>query len=558
MVHACRMLAPVEGSSDELFYAWIAQVLQYRGTSQGAMFDTDTLNPLLENPAVHEALKLWKQVAGLPELTGTLLYPEILQLWFTGRCAMMIGSSAVYTALQNGPFVANTGTVIMPGSEHVWWREGKEVITCNASFCRHATEYEDGLVVNHAPPGGSYVDGAINGNVERSQQLAAYTFMTWLMNGANMLEAVINPPFWPNDFFGSFVRPALLTSSNWTPYGWRDPGLSAFCSTSTTNIEHPNAAIFPRLPTSSEISAAFLDILTDFWRNDGEFAALGEEAGAVAAAKSITTALQESIDRGDRQALIVLYQKSLNIYTEDPIERAPSRGEPFPTWAVHAVVGMLSFTLCLALVVFACWLTATVRQRRDLHAKQQEAWEGIVDEAATYASSLGCPMALVSAADFLDFGSLVHFESIRDQGKLRCLDTLEKVGDFRKTFLIVNLSHQWLAPTSPDVNGVLYRIMCAAVRRAINAANLTSDLVFLWVDYCSIPQERVSGPVFEWPSAVANVLAQHATGLGVFSLPSTFFFECFPLFVCSTTPMSGALGDAGASPCLCAAVHLSV
>merc|ERR1719383_494542 len=150
---------------------------------------------------------------------------------------------------------------------------------------------------------------------------------------------------------------------------------------------------------------------------------------------------------------------------------------------------MLSFTLCLALVVFACWLTATVRQRRELHAKQQEAWEGIVDEAAAYDSSLGCPMALVSAADFLDFRSFVHFESIRDQGKLRCLDTLEKVGDFRKTFLTVNLSHKWLAPTSPDVNGVLYRIMCAAVRRAINAANLTSDLVFLWVDYCSIPQE---------------------------------------------------------------------
>ena len=129
------------------------------------MFDTDTLNPLLENPAVHEALKLWKQVAGLPELTGTLQYTEILQLWFTGRCAMMIGSSAFYTALQNGPFVVNTGTAIMPGSEHVWWREEKEVITCNASFCRHATEYEDGMVVNHAPGGGSYLDVAINGNV---------------------------------------------------------------------------------------------------------------------------------------------------------------------------------------------------------------------------------------------------------------------------------------------------------------------------------------------------------------------------------------------------------
>ena len=126
MVHACRMLAiQLKEPADELFYAWIAQVLQYRGTSQGAMFDTDTLNPLLENPAVHEALKLWKQVAGLPELTGTLRVPEIGQLWFTGRCAMIIGTSAFYTALQNGPFVANTGTAIMPGSEHVWVERGE-------------------------------------------------------------------------------------------------------------------------------------------------------------------------------------------------------------------------------------------------------------------------------------------------------------------------------------------------------------------------------------------------------------------------------------------------
>ena len=160
--------------------------------------------PLAGETAVHEALKLWKQVAGLSEVTGTLRYPEILQLWFTGRCAMSIATSAVYTVLQNGPFVANTGTAIMPGSEHVWWREGKEVITCNASFCRHATEYKDGLVVNHAPAGGSFLDGAINGNVERSQQLAGYTFMTWLDERYQHARGRDQPAFLAKCFFRQF------------------------------------------------------------------------------------------------------------------------------------------------------------------------------------------------------------------------------------------------------------------------------------------------------------------------------------------------------------------
>ena len=213
-----------------------------------------------------------------------------------------------------------------------------------------------------------------------------------------------------------------------------------------------------------EYTAAYHDMLTDFWRNDGEFAALDEEAGAVAAAKSITTAPQEITDRGDTEIAERLHRRS------DRESTIPRRtllhlGRPCSGWHAQFYALLGSLRLCLL-----------------IDSDRPEAWKGIVDEAAAYSSSIGCPMALVSAVDFLDFGTRVHFESIRDQGKLRCFDTLEKVVDFRKTFLIVNLSHHL------DVNGVLYRIMCAAVRGAINAANLTSDLVFLSVDYCSIPQ----------------------------------------------------------------------
>ena len=89
---------------------------------------------------------------------------------------------------------------MMPGSERVWWREGNEMIKCNTSFCRHATQYPDGAVVNHAPAGQSVIDGAINGQVETDKQLAAFTYLTWLMSDANMLKAVVHPPSWPNLF----------------------------------------------------------------------------------------------------------------------------------------------------------------------------------------------------------------------------------------------------------------------------------------------------------------------------------------------------------------------
>ena len=71
-----------ERRTSEYFLIWIAQTLQYRGISQGSFLDTDTLTPLLENPVGQEAMKLWKQVAGPPEMTDDPGF-----LWTTGRCA---------------------------------------------------------------------------------------------------------------------------------------------------------------------------------------------------------------------------------------------------------------------------------------------------------------------------------------------------------------------------------------------------------------------------------------------------------------------------------------
>ena len=75
----------------------------------------------------------------------------------------------------------------------------------------------------------------------------------------------------------------------------------------------------------------------------------------------------------------------------------------------HLVVGLLSGSLLLALFIFVFWLT-TLRQRHKLHRKQQAAWQDIVEAAEMYSTSLGCPMALLSAIDFFDLECLVPLE----------------------------------------------------------------------------------------------------------------------------------------------------
>ena len=476
----------VDQFSSEVFYAWIAQTLQYRGTSQGSLLDTDTLTPLLQNPVVQEAIKLWKQVAGPATEVTT---KELLLLFMSGRCAMTIGTSLTFSMFRTPLLNGTIGTAIVPGSQKVWSRDSNATIICSKSSCPHGTQYSDGLVVNHAPVGQSILDGAVNGQIEGSKQLAAYTFLTWLMKDANLLEAVVAPPSWPNYFTGTFVRPRSLVPSRWTPYGWRDPAISMYCATTTTNMEHPNTAIGLRLPNSWEYADAMSRILTSFWKDVDGFEDLDDDEGAIVASMRITTALEQVTNGWNRDALIVTYQKSLNIFEEKPAHRTVSQSEVFPSWAAHATVGMLSGSLCLAFDVCVYWLASTLLQRQKLGAKQKEVWKEMIDAASTYSSSLSCPLALVRATDFVDLGCLVKYEHLREEGKLWFLDTCEKLRKFRQTCLILFLSHQSFALGVPDPSGLHYRAMCAAACTIAKIANVSLDSVFLWVDFSSMPQE---------------------------------------------------------------------
>ena len=119
-----------------------------------------------------------------------------------------------------------------------------------------------------------------------------------------------------------------------------------YCGTQTTNMEHPNAGTSLRLPNTGECHAAVQEVSDAFVLGEGQFEDLDEDANAIAASTSMTTALQQVTALGDRDALIVTYQTSLNIHVAELNQKKPHTNELFPLWAVHTVAGILSGTVC--------------------------------------------------------------------------------------------------------------------------------------------------------------------------------------------------------------------
>jgi len=358
------------------FFTFVAAYTQYLGTSQVVLFHTETLEPLFDNRGARG--EIWKEVGG-PTIETPV---DVAALWNQGRCAM---AQTAYSSYQSPHSDAVTGFALMPGSRRVCWREGRNVVECNVSFCRHAKLYPDGTVVNHVLYSRSTVGGAINGHVDEEVQLAAFTFLSWLMNDANQIEAVINPL---NSLGLSIVRPSLLVPSLWKEHGWQDPAVSLFSAISTANAEHPNVALDLRLPNAIAYWSVIADTVTSYWLRTGDFHDLTVEEGARRAAAEIQLQMQGITDLGDLDVAIENYPKMLGIYVEPTDEARVRAVTEIPNWAVWAS-GILVGILC---VIFASldlvWLTVTHLHRRRLRAKDVERMMCIIDEAKAAVSYL--------------------------------------------------------------------------------------------------------------------------------------------------------------------------
>jgi len=98
------------------------------------------------------------------------------------------------------------------------------------------------------------------------------------------------------------------------------------------------------------------------------------------------------------------------------------------------------------------------------------------------------PLTLIRATEFLTLGKLAAHEWLRDKKLLIMLDTPGAAARFRRRGCIVFISHQWLSCDFPDPEGKQFKHMKYAVHELCKLKCLTIEDIFIWVDYCSIPQ----------------------------------------------------------------------
>uniref|UniRef100_A0A7S1ATK8 Uncharacterized protein n=1 Tax=Noctiluca scintillans TaxID=2966 RepID=A0A7S1ATK8_NOCSC len=491
--------------SEHNFWDWVAPYVQSLGTSQGMFFDIDTFEPLIDNVAVREALQLWRNVSGPPE-TGSSSADDsngdssvVWDLWASGRCAMTLTDGTGFTDLFTASSHEYISSTISPGSESVWWRETNELLPCNETVCPYARTYPDGKVVNHAPyHTQNNLAGAINGEIDGDRQDAAYMFLQWIMRADNKEDGVLDRNTWESpsgDAVGmSFVNPTLLDSSIWLEYGWKDPATAEYCQNEKDMMDHPNVAMDLRVPDNDEYFAAVSQVLTFYFLDNSSHES--DEETTRNATQWMKLAMEAVTEEGDFQEAIDAYQKQLGVYIAPPDNSGGDDGSILTDFAVYVIVGTLGGLISLTLLVlFIGWVIRIYRQKQKFKRRQEKAWESQIDEAEINGTVLGCPMSVILATDFMALGRLVHFEVLRDTGRLKTLDSIQQVKKIQEDFIILFLSHQWLGWGIPDPKNTHFDAMCATI---LEAAKLFSggqgrmDLrkIYVWVDYCSIAQEQ--------------------------------------------------------------------
>ncbi|UCH25392.1 MAG: extracellular solute-binding protein [Trueperaceae bacterium] len=154
--------------------------IQSQGTSQGAFFNTDTMEPLVNNAAFESALDVYLATTefGPPDELN-LDVGDTRGLFTSGRCALSIDWGDIGTlAIDPTTSVVQNkvGAVILPGSTQVLDRDTGELVDCDANTCPFAVNG-----VNHAPFAafGGW-SGAVNAAADPLVKDAVYAFFSYM------------------------------------------------------------------------------------------------------------------------------------------------------------------------------------------------------------------------------------------------------------------------------------------------------------------------------------------------------------------------------------------
>jgi multiple sugar transport system substrate-binding protein len=286
-------------------YWWILSIatpfIQSKGTAQGAFFNTDTMEPLTNNPGFIRALDIYKETSEYgPADEQTLGVGDTRGLFTSGRCALTLDWGDIGTlAIDPDQSVVQdkVGSIITPGSTEVMDFDTNELVKCDETTCPYAI---DG--VNHAPFAsfGGW-SGGVNAAVDQAKKDAAYAYLAYVSAPAQSnVDVTIG-----KTGFNPYRTSQFESIDNWTKAGMSEAAANDYLGAIKASLNSPNMVLDIRVPQNQRYEQVVLD--------DVQSRFLAGELTSADAAKEISDRWNEITDELGRDTQKAAYIATLGI-----------------------------------------------------------------------------------------------------------------------------------------------------------------------------------------------------------------------------------------------------
>ena len=275
--------------------------IQSQGTKQGAFFDTNTMQPLTNNPGFEKALGIYKTLSklGPPDQLNNDV-GDSRGLFVTGRCALSLDWGDIgplATDKSQSKVTDKVGAIILPGSKQVLDRSSGQLADCNATLCPYATNG-----INHAPFAafGGW-SGAINHSSSTKVKDAAYAFLSYMSQPAQSSVDVTLGKTGFNPYRASHFN----NLGPWEASGMSETAAKNYLGAIQASLQSPNMVLDLRIPQTAYYQQTALDTaLAQF---------LAGELSTQACMAQITSQWNKKTDEIGRQSQLDAYRSSLSI-----------------------------------------------------------------------------------------------------------------------------------------------------------------------------------------------------------------------------------------------------
>ncbi|WP_374377455.1 ABC transporter substrate-binding protein [Dongia sp.] len=229
--------------------------IQSKGTGQGAFFDTESFEPLYNNDAFAEALRIYGETTKYaPKDEINLDVGDTRTLFTTGQCALTVDWGDIGTLAidkEKSKVVDKVGAVILPGSKKVLDRASGKLADCSAETCLYAI---DG--VNHAPFAafGGW-SGGINVKADPKVKEAAYAFFSYMSQPAQSnVDVTIGATG-----FNPYRLSQFKNLDNWVKAGMSEQAAKDYLGAIEQSLNSPNMVLDLRIPQNQRYQQVVLD-----------------------------------------------------------------------------------------------------------------------------------------------------------------------------------------------------------------------------------------------------------------------------------------------------------